>query len=201
LCAFVLSLLKCYCVIDGVDGGVRLADAIELALAAIAALRALAATLPAAVFRALAAHGLLTRDGGALRALVAADQATARYRLTPELVQLLDVVLAFVRASDAQLVAQCDVAALLTFVRVDVLAGFTAWRYAARADKWRVGGTALALLEAALSGGGGGAVVYDAAAADQRAPVASSKHKRVIIACVCVCVRYRFIAVLYYYFF
>ena len=136
-----------------VDDVVKHADVLELAHAALSALRALVNTLPAAVFRALSAHGLLTRDGGLLRAVVAADQVTARYRLTPDLMQLLGAVLAFVRVSDAAHVAQCDVGALLTFVRVDVLASFTAWRYAARADKWRVGSTALSLVEAALSGG------------------------------------------------
>ena len=77
------------------------------------------------------------------------DALTATLRLD----QLRADPHAFVRVSDAAHVAQCDVGALLTFVRVDVLASFTAWRYAARADKWRVGSTALSLVEAALSGG------------------------------------------------
>lgn len=154
--------------------GARQRILLAMARAAAAVLLALAATRTAAVWNAWFAHeatrsvetGMLLRAErsadaqiGALRVLITAERSRAHYTFTPV---LLDLLLAFLRfaqrwpsqtaaASAMPLHATEQLAPFMSFVRVELFASQSVWRYRSAPQRWLLGAKVLALFDAALA--------------------------------------------------
>jgi hypothetical protein len=168
---------------------------LAMARAATAVLLTLASTRTVAVWNAwfaridagAAARGERSSSPqiDALRALINAERSRAHYAFTPVLLDLLLVFLRFAQRWPSQSAAAAlpqhaaeQLAPLMAFVRVELFAPQSVWRYRSAPRRWLLGAKVLALFDAALADADADADADAGGAGDERQPPELKRRRK-----------------------